>query len=342
MSESAREKARARQAKRRANLKKDKESYQEYLEKDCKRKAAWKGSLSSSELEEHKLKEKIRQRDNRAKASAVASGGPSTSAGSTPYRTTQALGKAVKRAQLGLPSSPSKRLYIVQSLAKKVGLSVEGSPSSSNGDNPRALSQETKELVHLFYHNDDISWQAPGRKDRIIIRESDEHGVKTKRTEQVRYMLMSLKEAFNKFKEINTGTKIGLSKFCELRPECVKSFDHIPHQVCVCPYHENVRLLLTALKGYTQLSVDFHSFIDKVTCNSSEKKCMKSECVTCKDNIDQYAPINPEVTVRYYQWQSNDKIDKVEIIGTVGDTFLELKRLLKDFLLHTYVNSPNT
>ena len=38
-----------------------------------------------------------------------------------------------------------------------------------------------------------------------------------------------------------------------------------------------------------------------------------------------------------YQWQSNNKIDKVEIIGTVGDAFLELKRFLKDFLLHTYV-----
>ena len=64
---------------------------------------------------------------------------------------------------------------------------------------------------------------------------------------------------------------------------------------------------------------------------------MKSECVTCKDKIDQYAASNPEVTVRYYQWQTNDKIDKVEIIGTVGDAFLDLKRLLKDFLIHTYV-----
>ena len=219
----------------------------------------------------------------------------------------------------------------------KVGLTLEGSPSSSNGDNPHALSQVTKELVHAFYHSDDISWQAPGRKDRIIIRETDEHGAKTKRTEQVRYMLMSLKEAFRKFKEINTNTKIGLSKFCDLRPQYIKLFDNIPHQVCVCPYHENIRLLLTVLKGYTQLSPDFHSFIDQVTCNSSEKKCMKSECVTCKDKIDQYAPSNPEVTVRYYQWQTNDKIDKVEIIGTVGDAFLDLKRLLKDFLIHTYV-----
>ena len=60
------------------------------------------GLLCITELvKEHKLKERIRQRDHRDKAAApdfVASGGPSTSAGSTPYRTTQALGKAVKRA----------------------------------------------------------------------------------------------------------------------------------------------------------------------------------------------------------------------------------------------------
>ena len=57
-SESSREKARARQAKRRENLKKDKESYQKYLEKDRERKATWKSSLGSTELEEHKLKER--------------------------------------------------------------------------------------------------------------------------------------------------------------------------------------------------------------------------------------------------------------------------------------------
>ena len=160
-----------------------------------------------------------------------------------------------------------------------MGLTLEGSPSSSNGDNPHALSQVTiKELVHAFYHSDDISWQALGCKDSIIIQETDEHGAKTKQTEQVQYMLMFLKEA-SKFKEINTNTKIGLGKFCNLRPQRVKLF---PHQVCVCSCHENIRLLLTALKRHTQLSLDFHSFVDQVTCNSSEKKCIKSEWARIK------------------------------------------------------------
>ena len=61
-------------------------------------------------------------------------------------------------------------------------------------------------------------------------------------------MLMSLREAYHKFVEEYPTNKIGLSKFCELRPEQVKLYDNIPHQVCVFQYHENIRLLLVACK----------------------------------------------------------------------------------------------
>ena len=148
------------------------------------------------------------------------------------------------------------------------------SSSSKSTNNSRGLSDVTKQLVHAFYITDDISWQAPGRKDRVIIRETDDEGGKVKRTEQVRYLLMSLKEAFYKFTEVNPNIKIGLSKFCELRPRRVNLFDNILHNVCVCSYHENVCLLLVALKEHTQLSVDFRQFIDQITCDSPAKACM--------------------------------------------------------------------
>ena len=75
-----------------------------------------------------------------------------------------------------------------------------------------------------------------------------------------RYVTCSLQ-----FTEVNPNIKIGLSKFCELRPRRVKLFDNVPHNVCVCSYHENVRLLLVALKEHTQLSVDFRPFIYQIT-----------------------------------------------------------------------------
>jgi len=41
--------------------------------------------------------------------------------------------------------------------------------------------------------------------------------------------------------EYNDQYKVGLSKFCQLRAKNIKLFDTIPHNVCVCEYHENVR-----------------------------------------------------------------------------------------------------
>ena len=84
------------------------------------------------------------------------------------------------------------------------------------------MSDETNCSVDAFYLCNDTSWQAPGRKDRVIIREIDADGKKVKRTEQTRYMLLSLREAHNKFVEEHPDIKIGLSKFCELRPISVK------------------------------------------------------------------------------------------------------------------------
>ena len=66
------------------------------------------------------------------------------------------------------------------------------------------------------------------------------------------YLMMSLKEAHNKFVESDPDAKISLGKFCELRPERVKLFDHIHHYVCACSYHENARLLLISLKEHAQ------------------------------------------------------------------------------------------
>jgi hypothetical protein len=70
-----------------------------------------------------------------------------------------------------------------------------------------------------------------GRKDRVIYREKIGQGKKEKYTVQTRYLVMSLKEAWAVFKEKNPGVKIGLSKFCSLRPKHVKCFSDIPHNV---------------------------------------------------------------------------------------------------------------
>ena len=47
-------------------------------------------------------------------------------------------------------------------------LDVSDSPTSSKRSS--TITEETTSLVNDFYNNNDKSWQAPGRKDRVIIR----------------------------------------------------------------------------------------------------------------------------------------------------------------------------
>ena len=67
---------------------------------------------------------------------------------------------------------------------------------------------------------------------------------------------------------LHPNIKVGLSKFCDLRPPNVKLFDSIPHNICVCIYYENMRLLLEVLSKYTKLSESF-----QVTCYPSVYDC---------------------------------------------------------------------
>ena len=45
----------------------------------------------------------------------------------TPYRTSQSVGKALKRALVSLPSSPRKKRGVIENLAKRVGLEIVNS-----------------------------------------------------------------------------------------------------------------------------------------------------------------------------------------------------------------------
>lgn len=66
------------------------------------------------------------------------------------------------------------------------------------------------------------------------------------------------------FKEKHLSDKIGLTKFCELRPkECVTVNNHGMHNVCVCIYHQNVKLMMHAVN----LKESYIDLLQKLVCN---------------------------------------------------------------------------
>ena len=70
-------------------------------------------------------------------------------------------------------------------------------------------------------------------------------------------MLMSLKEAHHQFTNEHPKTRSDLVSFVSCGHIMLKLFDIIPYHVCICSYHENVRLL----KGHTAFALEFHKFI---------------------------------------------------------------------------------
>ena len=171
--------ARERQAKRRAKIKANPSLYSAYLEKDRKRKGsaliAAKALMTVKQKEEFRVKERLRMQALRAAKKPQNPGESSNAA--TPYRSTQSLGKAVKRARTSLPKSPRKQRCVVSKLAESVGLKLlRPSTSRTHGS---TLSDDTERLVLKFYSSD-ISWQAPGRKDRVIIERALKVGRRSK------------------------------------------------------------------------------------------------------------------------------------------------------------------
>jgi len=124
--------------------------------------------------------------------------------------------------------------------------------------NQQSLSTNVKKQVYDFYFRDDISYQAPGKKDTITIKENGE-----KKTLQKRYLLYSLREIHQLFIEENPQVVISRSSFKDLRPCNVLYKSATPHNMCVCIHHENVALLLRALDEhiYGLKSIDLNAFV---------------------------------------------------------------------------------
>lgn len=72
-------------------------------------------------------------------------------------------------------------------------------------------------------------------------------------------------------------------------------------------------------------------FLARVTCNPNAKECLTGECTECVCKINELAPSDGNAPIRYHQWQSNERAEKVEVVGTAGDAFQELKKQFKPF-----------
>ena len=138
------------------------------------------------------------------------------------------------------------------------------------------ISQETKESVLGFYESEEISRLLSGKKDVVSVWLPD----KTRIKKQKGLLLCNISEIYEQFKKENPNKKIGFSKFAVLCPKwCIPLGAAGTHNVCVCMYHQNVKLMLVAMNS----SPNYKQIIEMCVCDVDKYECMMGYCDDCPD-----------------------------------------------------------
>ena len=103
--------------------------------------------------------------------------------------TTSPAYKAVSTLSEAVPKSPRKRGTVVKKLSMEAGCLEVAYPQKQEG--PTSLPEHLKADVTDFYMRDDISTQAPSKRDSIAVRENN-----VKKTMQKRHLSMNISEVY--------------------------------------------------------------------------------------------------------------------------------------------------
>lgn len=255
-----------------------------YKKYECARKKCQRNNLSHAAMKSLHHREKVASKKYRDKQKqkihplpdiapaplnvsspiAVSSEGNDQSTSSA-FSTRQHFGKAKKKVLIALPKSPKKRNTLIFHLAQLAGLT----PTRRSAPTQAAIPIQTQQQVIDFFRRDDISQQSPCRKDVKIIRKE---GVPNEKLMK-RYMSFTLRESLQIFLAENPEQKLGLSKFCSLRPPDVQLAADTPANVCVCQLHANVQFLLDCASQLTGIIPKrCRDFVASVTCDRENVK----------------------------------------------------------------------
>lgn len=117
-----------------------------------------------------------------------------------------------------------------------------------------------------FYTSDEYSRQLPGMKNVKSVKQPSGKRLKI----QKRLLLINIKELYTEYKKkySSVGAVCKLSVFFDHRPAYVINVGASgTHSVCVCLYHQNVKLMLDAA-GFMN---ERHHLMDKLVCSVYNK-----------------------------------------------------------------------
>lgn len=205
----------------------------------------------------------------------------------------------------------------------------------------KTIDPQTLESVKLFFEDDEYSRLMPGKKDCVTFKEN---GIKVQK--QKRLVLCNLNELYLEFKNKYPDMKIGRSKFCELRPKwCVIAGGSGTHSVCVCLYHQNVKLMIQG----ANLKVDYKDLLDIIVCDINSYQCMTGDCGSCPGQeafsemfLESEEGDTMPDNITFKQWITSERTELVTVIKSRDEFFELLIEKLIALKKHHYVSKIQT
>ena len=207
------------------------------------------------------------------------------------------------------------------------------------------LADKLKTDIYNFYLRDDISYQLPGIKDTLVIKEDDASKV----IYQKRTLVSNLCETYVLFKEENDQVYIIQSSFAELIPAFLIEKAASIHRNCLWLYHENICLLLKVLDKHaaSKCCSPLQTFTDSLVYNStSGEECMFSSCSLCKnvftEKIEENITDDNVKNASSQRTKEHGRGEKEEFSENVDEAVLLLKSKAEYFLCHMYIKEEET
>ncbi|KAK2721504.1 hypothetical protein QYM36_003703 [Artemia franciscana] len=219
-------------------------------------------------------------------------------------------------------------------LKREKGILAIPDPKKGN-----TLSENTVKLVTDFYQCDENSKILPGAKDKVRIKKDIYR--------QKRLILSNLRELYSCFKWECPDLKIGFSKFCSIRPKwCVLAGSAGTHTVCVCSIHQNVKLLLDAVK----IEESYKDLIKMLVCNVENSECMLRHCDNCPsdDALIEYLTAklsedyDLEEEIIISQWVNTDRTEMVKQSISVEGFISLLSKSVENLFPHSYITKSQS
>lgn len=162
------------------------------------------------------------------------------------------------------------------------------------GKSQRLVQKE----VEKFFNSDDVSTQAPGKKDFITSK---------KIRKQKRYLNNTLLFLHQKFCNDNPFV-ISYSAFCKLKPFWVVKRKIHERETCLCVKCENMNLITRRMKEEKILkSSCIDKIIDDEMCCGKERAtsdCMFRKCNNCREKMIEFGLFVGEQPTYYDTWKS--------------------------------------